>query len=158
MAANHLDKTAYCGLFCGDCAFGLGTVPDLARDLRKELRKIKFDRIADSIPFPEFKKYADCYEVLGAMVKLRCGGCRGGFRSKYCNIAQCSLKKGYAGCWECADFEGCKELVFLEAAHGEAHKKNLRKIAKVGVDEWAEGEPLWYSPPAKRTKPGSSKK
>ena len=45
MAANHLDKTAYCGLFCGQCAFGLGTVPDLARDLRKELRKIKFDKI-----------------------------------------------------------------------------------------------------------------
>jgi hypothetical protein len=153
MATKHLKGTSYCGLYCADCPFQ-DTIPDLARDLRKELRKYKFEKAAEVIPFPEFKKYDDCYEVLGAMVKLRCGGCRGGFRSKYCNIAKCAVKKGFG---ECADFDGCKELVFLEAAHGDAHKKNLRKIARVGVDEWAEGEPLWYSPPAKPARPGASK-
>lgn len=119
MATKHLKGTSYCGLYCADCPFQ-GTIPDLARDLRKELRKYKFEKAAEVIPFPEFKKYDDCYEVLGAMVKLRCGGCRGGFRSKYCNIAQCSTKKGFEGCWECSEVEGCKELEFLEASH---HRK-----------------------------------
>lgn len=157
MATKHLKGTSYCGLYCADCPFQ-GTIPDLARDLRKELRKYKFEKAAEVIPFPEFKKYDDCYEVLGAMVKLRCGGCRGGFRSKYCNIAQCSTKKGFEGCWECSEVEGCKELEFLEATHGDANKKNLKKITKVGVYEWADGEPIWYSTPAKRARPGASKK
>lgn len=33
---DHATLTSYCGLYCGDCVFGMGTVPDLARDLRKD--------------------------------------------------------------------------------------------------------------------------
>jgi hypothetical protein len=157
MATKHLKETSYCGLYCADCPFQ-GTIPDLARDLRKELRKYKFEKAAEVIPFPEFKKYDDCYEVLGAMVKLRCGGCRGGFRSKYCNIAKCATEKGFEGCWECSKVEGCKEFEFLEATHGDANTKNLKNIAKTGVDEWADGSRLWYSAPAKSSKPPASKK
>jgi hypothetical protein len=150
MSDEHLKKTAYCGLYCGDCAFGRGTIPDLARDLRKELRDNRFDKVADAIPFPEFKKYGDCYEVLGAMVKLRCKGCRGGSRSRFCNIAQCAVKKGLEGCWECGDFSDCGKLDFLVPVHGDAHIKNLRAIRKVGVEEWAEGKRAWYSPARKK--------
>jgi hypothetical protein len=35
MAEDQLKKTAHCGLYCGDCSFDKGTIPDLARDLRK---------------------------------------------------------------------------------------------------------------------------
>jgi len=157
MSTKRLLGTSYCGLYCADCPFQ-GTIPDLARDLRKELRKYKFEKAAEVIPFPEFEKYDDCYEVLGAMVKLRCGGCRGGFRSKYCNIAKCAMEKGVEGCWECSEVEGCKEFEFLEATHGDANKKNLKKITRVGVDEWIEGARLWYSAPAKSSKPPASKK
>jgi len=146
MAERHLKQTAYCGLYCGDCSFGKGVIPDLARDLRKELRAARFDRIAESIPFREFEQYPECYEVLGAMVKLRCGGCRGGSRSKFCDIAKCAIKNEYEGCWECADFPTCRKLTFLENVHGDAHLKNLRKIKKVGVDAWAEGNRPWYTP------------
>ncbi len=146
MGENHLAKTAYCGLYCGDCSFGLGTIPNMARDLRKALRDARFDRIAEVIPFPEFKKYDDCYEVLGAMVKLRCKGCRGGFRSSFCDIAKCAQKNGYEGCWKCGDFAVCGKLESLETVHGDAHLKNLRAIKKSGVDAWAEsGRRRWYS-------------
>lgn len=145
-----MSRTSYCGLYCGDCAFGTGRIPDLARDLRKELRANRFDKVAEVIPFPEFKKYSDCYEVLGAMVKLRCKGCRGGSRSKFCNIAGCAMKKGLDGCWECADFESCQKLVFLEPVHGDGHLKNLKAIRKSGVDAWAEGKRHWYSAPRKK--------
>ncbi len=143
---SELEKTAFCGLYCGDCPFGQGTIPDLARDLRKELRACRFDKIAADIPFKEFQDYGKCYEVLGAMVKLRCGGCRTGSRSKFCKVAECARRKNLSGCWECGDFSGCKKLQFLEPVHGDAHLKNLRKIAAVGVDGWAAGKRLWYSP------------
>jgi hypothetical protein len=145
MCQEILDKTAYCGLYCGDCAFGTGAIPDLARDLRKALREAHFDKAAEVIPFKEFKQYPQCYEVLGAMVKLRCGGCRTSGRSKFCKIAQCARKKEVQGCWECAGFEDCKKLDFLATTHGDAHLKNLRKIRKAGLEEWAAGKRLWYS-------------
>ena len=150
MSDEQLETTAYCGLYCGDCKFGTGVIPDLARDLRKELREARFAEVAGSIPFPEFKKYDDCYEVLGTMVKLRCKGCRGGSRSKFCNIAKCVQKKEYEGCWECADIESCKKLEFLVPVHGDAHIRNLKQIKKSGVDEWAAGTRLWYNAPRKK--------
>jgi len=69
----------YCGLYCGD-GFGYkGKIADLARDIRKELRQEKFDIIVKGIPFKAFKNYKECYEVLGALVRLRCKNtCRGG--------------------------------------------------------------------------------
>jgi len=91
------------------------------------------------------------------MVKLRCGGCRGGFRSKYCNIAKCATEKGFEGCWECSKVEGCKEFEFLEGDARRCNTKNLKNISETGVDEWADG-PALVSAPAKSSKPPCLKK
>jgi Protein of unknown function (DUF3795) len=145
MGVDHAKATAYCGLYCGDCAFGQGTIPDLARDLRRELRAQRFEKVSEVIPFMEADKYKDAYELLGTLVKMRCKGCKTGSRSQFCHIAQCAVKKDYQGCWECGDFASCDKLHFLVPVHGDAHLKNLRKIKKVGLEEWVEGGPLWYS-------------
>ncbi len=150
MGVDHAGMTAYCGLYCGDCAFGQGTIPDLARDLRKELRAQRFEKVAEVIPFMEADKYKDAYELLGILVKMRCKGCKTGSRSKFCHIAQCAVKNGLQGCWECGEFSSCTKLDFLVPVHGDAHLKNLRKIKKVGVEEWVEGGPLWYTPIKKK--------
>lgn len=134
---------SYCGLYCGSCFQYIGSVADMARDIRKELRKNKFDKVAEAIPFKEFDNYPECYQCLGAMVKLRCKGCRGGFRSKFCKIAKCSQKKKYQGCWECNEFETCKEFEFLKPIHKEANIKNLRKIRKQGVESFLKGKKHW---------------
>lgn len=123
----------YCGLYCGTCFGHKGDVPDLARDLRKLLRKYKFDKIAKAIPFKEFKEYEKGYQLLSGLVRLRCKGCRGGMRSKFCEIAKCCLKKEHEGCWKCSEFEKCKKLKFLEIVHKDAHIKNLKQIKKFGV-------------------------
>ncbi|MBG7616784.1 MAG: hypothetical protein IZT57_00225 [Chloroflexi bacterium] len=57
---DGIELVAYCGLYCGDCPNHQGKVVDLARDLRKELRRVKFDRMAQAIPFKEFKTYPQC--------------------------------------------------------------------------------------------------
>ena len=138
------DLVAYCGLYCGDCFGYKGKIADLARDLRKELRQAKFDRAAEGIPFKEFKHYKECYEVLGAMVRLRCkNACRGGGGNPFCKIRKCCQKKGIEGCWECEEFETCKKLDFLKLIHGDAHIKNLRKIKKQGIVKFLEGKKYW---------------
>jgi hypothetical protein len=141
---------AYCGLYCGDCHGFTGKIPDFARDLRKELRDIHYDKFASFIStFPfgkDFKNYDECYKVLGAMVKFRCKkGCRDGGGSPFCKIRKCSLKKDFDGCWECSDFLDCKELIFLENVHGDAHIKNLKNIKKKSKKDFVNGKTLWYS-------------
>jgi len=140
------DLIAYCGLYCGDCFGYKGKVADLARDLRKELRQAKFEEDVKGIPFKEFQHYNECYEVLGAMVRLRCKRAyRGGGGNPFCKIRKCYQTKGVEGCWECGDFETCGKLDFLKVNHGDAHIKNLRKIKKQGIDEFLKGKKCWYS-------------
>jgi hypothetical protein len=146
---DETDLIAYCGLYCGQCHGYTGIIPDLARDLRKELRTMKYDRFASFISnFPfgkEFENYDECYKVLGAMVKFRCRkGCRNGGGSPFCKIRKCVEKKEIDGCWECDDFLTCKKLEFLESVHGDAHLKNIKKIKKKGKQTFMEDNPLWY--------------
>jgi hypothetical protein len=140
LTENGENQIAYCGLYCGDCFSYKGRIPDLAKDLRKELRQEKFDRVAEGIPFKEFKHYKECYEVLGALLRLRCkNGCRGGGGNPFCSIRQCCQKKAIPGCWECDEFETCAKLNFLKATQGDAHIKNLRKLKKEGTASFLQG-------------------
>jgi len=141
---------AYCGLYCGDCIGYRQKAADLARDLRKELRKTKFEKTAEYLStmsfFAVYKNYKQCYEVLGALVKMRCKkGCKGDGGPPFCKIRKCCQKKGFEGCWECDEFETCKKLDFLKPNHGDAHIKNLRIIKRKGTDEFIKGKKYWYS-------------
>ena len=140
---------AYCGLNCADCHGHSGIIPDMARDLRKELRSIRYDKFASFISTysfgKDFESYDECYKVLGAMVKFRCRkGCRNGGGSPFCKIRICVEKKGFDGCWECNEFKECKKLEFLEPVHGDAHIKNINKIKTIGKNEFLKGKTLWY--------------
>jgi hypothetical protein len=135
----------YCGLYCGDCVNHKGEVADLARDLRKKLQEEHFDRVAAGLAgyFKDFNDYGKFDNILGALVELRCKeGCRNS-RGPYCPAGKCSIKKGYKGCWECGEFDGCKKLQFLEPIHGDSHLKNLRAIREKGVQEFIRGERHW---------------
>lgn len=141
---ENKNLVAYCGLYCGDCFSYQGKIADLARDLRKELRGAKFDRIVEGLPFKEFQNYQVCYEVLGAMVRLRCkNACRDGGGNPFCKIRKCCQKNEYEGCWECEEFADCKKLDFLRTGHVDAHLKNLRKIKKQGIDDFLSGKRYW---------------
>lgn len=152
MSGNEEDVNliGYCGLYCGDCHAYTGKIPDLAQDLRRQLRESKYDKFAEFISTysfgKDFKHYDECYKVLGAMVKFRCEkGCRAGGGSRLCKIRQCCQKKDIEGCWECPEFEECNELGFLNPVHGDAHIKNLKAIKKKGKEGFVKGKKLWYS-------------
>ena len=148
MADQDEKMIAYCGLCCQDCHGFQQKIPDLARDLRKELRSSKYQKFADFLsttPFGKgFKNYKECYEVLGNMVKFRCHkGCRDGSGNPFCKIRKCCKKKGYDGCWECDEFEKCEKLGFLEPVHDNGHIKNLNMIKKKGKSEFLKGKRCW---------------
>ena len=120
-----------------------GEIADLARDLRKKLRENKFDKVAGGISkyFKEFNEYDTCYNVLGAMVKQRCGkACRNGGGPPMCKVKTCCNKKGINGCWECGEFETCNKLDFLKPIHEDACIKNLKMLKKDGLEAFVDGK------------------
>jgi hypothetical protein len=146
----NLDNIAFCGLYCAECPNHIGVIADLARDLRKELRAYRFDKTAELLSsisfFKTFEKYAECYEVLGAMVKMRCRrSCRDGGGNPSCKISACARKKQLEGCWQCDDFETWKKMTFLETNHGKAHIKNLEIIRRKGPEGFLDGKKYWYA-------------
>jgi len=148
MLKNPDNLIAYCGLYCGECFGHEGKIADLARDLRKELRKANFDKFAKFISQYNFAKgykhYPECYEVLGLMVKFRCNRtCKDGGGPPFCKMRKCCQKKEIIGCWECTDFETCEKLDFLKPVHGDAHLKNLRILNKKGIAEFLKGKKYW---------------
>jgi len=152
---NKTEMIAYCGLYCGECPNHTGKIADLARDLRKELRSVRFDKTAESLSelsfFNMFKDYDTCYAVLGGMVRLRCNhGCRGGGGNPFCKIRKCCQKKGIEGCWLCDEFTTCEKLEELRANHGVAHIKNLRSIKRKGIDGFLDGKKYWYVKPKEK--------
>ncbi len=142
------DGIAYCGLYCEECFAHAGGIADLARDLRAQLRKAKFDRIARSLSaepyFKVFSGYPASYELLGALVKLRCKSmCKGGGGPPWCKIRTCGQGKGLAGCWECGEFETCDKLQTLAAGHSDAHIRNLKKLRRSGVEAFLSESKHW---------------
>ena len=139
---------AYCGLCCLDCHGYQQKIPDMARDLRKELRSAKYKKFADFMGESnfgkDFREYDECYKVLGAMVKFRCHkGCRSGGGNPFCKIRKCCQRKGLDGCWECDDMGDCTKLEDLEPVHDDGHLKNLRRIGKKGKKEFLKGKRDW---------------
>jgi hypothetical protein len=138
----------YCGLCCLDCHGHSGKIPDLARELRKELRKAHYEKFAETIsgyPFASaFKNYRECYELLGMMMKFRCkAGCRGGGGPPFCKVRKCCESREIAGCWECNRFEVCDTLDFLSGTHGDAHRKNLEILKRKGIEGFMLGKRNW---------------
>jgi hypothetical protein len=140
--AKKTELIGYCGLYCGTCPSYTQVAAGLARDLRKELRRNKFEKYAGFIAkipgFAAFKNYKKGYELLGAIMKIRCKHkfCRPGGWGAGCKIRKCAKQKGLAGCWECDKFENCGHLKILEQSGGPMYLKNLRKIRRVGTKEF----------------------
>ena len=89
------DLIAYCGLYCGTCAAHTQVVANLAKDLMAQLKKDKFDKVADYLAkmpmFKAFKYYEKGNELLEAMTKMRCGkGCKAGGGWSGCQIRNCA--------------------------------------------------------------------
>ncbi|MFC2016281.1 DUF3795 domain-containing protein [Chloroflexota bacterium] len=146
------ELTAYCGLYCGDCIRYRSRAADLARDLLSELQDTEFDKYAEAKRLSrdkaeELEHYQECCEVLTAMVRLQCNeSCRvaSGCPTFSCKIVECCQKKGFEGCWQCGEFENCREFESLRPFHGDVPIMNLEKIGELGLDNWVEYRQKFY--------------
>jgi hypothetical protein len=119
--------TAVCGLFCSACAAYIGTHEDPAR----------LERLGAS-----FGVSAE---------DMLCDGCRTERRLFYCRdcfMDRCAAERGYSSCGECPDCP-CPELeAFIEERpHRADIRRDLARVAEIGVDAWASETVGRYSCP-----------
>ena len=118
---NVKNQLAYCGLWCGSCLVGNGTVSDLARDCRKAITDYG---VADWGPKNvDYPKLLEGLSVLGSMEP--CVGCLRGGGKDDCQVRACAKKRDVMECAECGSQKTCENSAFI---------KHMRKGgAKVGM-------------------------
>lgn len=132
MKEQDRNLVAYCGLNCAECFGYKMTVSEAAKSLRRELRAAKLKDAWTEIPF--LGDYAAFKKSLDGLAMLRCPhACRGGGGNPWCKIRKCCQKKGFTGCWECADWSDCNKL-------RPEYIKNLKKIKRVGLEGFIKGK------------------
>ncbi|MFC2034220.1 DUF3795 domain-containing protein [Chloroflexota bacterium] len=95
----------------------------------------------------ELKYYQECCKVLTTIAELQCSeSCRvaGGCPTFSCKIIECCQNRGFEGCWQCSEFESCRNFESLNPFHGKAQIVNLRKIKEFGLDRWIEHRGKFY--------------
>jgi hypothetical protein len=144
--ARKTELIGCCGLYCHDCPSYTQTVANLAKELRKQLRRDKFDQYAETMAgmpnLKAFGNYKQGIELLEAMATIRCQGCRAGGWDRQCQIRKCAREKGFRGCWRCDIFESCEKLKVLGESGETPHLQNLRKIQRVGPTEFVKSKSL----------------
>lgn len=147
---NDSLDVAYCGLYCGDCVIRKGRLAALAQELRRQMKKPEFVKLAAGLPeikpqlFKGLTETERCLQVLDSMTHLDCERvCHSDGGGQACAIRRCCQRNGYAGCWDCDEFERCEILVSIDPVHKDAHRKNIRMIRQKGIDGFLTGPKYW---------------
>ena len=124
-----------CGIYCGACPFYRSDLPDIAKKLKENVRKERFDKFAVSFGwignYKEFKKWVNF------LARAKCGGCQVGGGNPFCPIRKCCRRIDIRSCAECDRFPCDKKyFVWLSERYRKWNIKNIRKIKEIGYENW----------------------
>ena len=107
---NVKDQIGFCGLWCGSCIVGNGTLHKLTEEYKKLISAYGLRQWApDDFNFDEFVKGLDSIQKLPL-----CSGCLKGGGRNPCEIRTCASNKGLRDCTSCKEFGRCANAEILE--------------------------------------------
>jgi hypothetical protein len=121
------DQVAPCGLRCGECNLGNGSVAETAINLKKYIQTYGLPSWAHELPGGvniDFKLLDQNLIWLASF--LKCPGCIRGGGNPDCPIRLCSKEKGLSSCAQCDDLKACSKFNWL----GEKCEMLKSKLAK----------------------------
>ena len=118
---NVRDQVGVCGIWCGSCVVGNGTLRELTRKYRELITVYSLDEWGP--------KDVDYKELLNGLESIEnaplCSGClRGGGREN-CEMRSCAGHKRIRGCYTCRDIAMCKHSEPLNHMRSGAIKAGL---------------------------------
>ena len=119
------DQVAPCGIRCGECDLGNGSVAETAINLMKYIQRYDLPSWAHELPGGKDIDFRQLDQNLIWVGKsLRCPGCLEGGGSPDCPIRICSKEKSLFSCAQCIDLKACTNFNWL-GEKGETLKNKL---------------------------------
>ena len=101
---NVKNQIGFCGIWCGSCVVGNGTLRELTKRYEEIVRKYGLAEWAPKdLSFKEFTK-----GLVSVQAIPPCSGCHKGGGRDDCEMRTCALGKGVADCSECDQPELCE--------------------------------------------------
>ena len=118
---NVQDQIGGCGIWCGSCAVGNGSLRELTSRYRGLLDAHGVGHWA-----PEEMDYQAFADGLGTIYDIAsCPGCRQGGGRDDCPLRVCSVERNVADCSECSDIGNCAHDELLQSMRSGARKAGL---------------------------------
>jgi len=103
-----------CGIACGGCELGNGTVAAKALDLKNSIEMYGIREWAPMVPGGSEIDFDQLFKNLEWVnTYSRCLGCEEGGGPPDCTIRKCANDKGYDLCSKCSELEECKKFEWL---------------------------------------------
>ena len=133
---NVKDQIGYCGIRCGSCVVGNGTLRELTKRYKELINAYDLkDWAPKDFDFGEFYKGLESIQSMSL-----CPGCLKGGGRDDCEIRACAKEKGLEDCTLCKQFGRCK-IELLEYMRSGARKaglfvKNQDEDRREAVQRW----------------------
>ena len=129
------DQVAPCGITCGTCDLGNGTVAETAKRTIELINNIGIKEWAPATPGGAELDWDATEKTLGWMTKYAyCAGCEKGGGPPDCAIRTCAKEKGYGLCNECDELAGCNKFDWL-GDYSKVLKGNLEGYRGMSKEE-----------------------
>jgi hypothetical protein len=134
---NVKNQIGYCGLWCGSCIVGNGTLKELTQ---------RYERLITGYGVDEWgAKGFDSKEFMKGLASIQnipvCRGCLKGGGNEECRIRPCAVRKKMSDCCECGQAKTCENSAAVERVRSGALAVGmLIKTSKGGrkqlMEEW----------------------
>ena len=136
---NVKNQIGYCGIYCGSCVVGNGTLKELTKRYEEIIQKYGLKEWAlKDCDFQEFSKGLASIQAMPL-----CQGCLKGGGRDNCEMRICASNKKTNDCSECDQPEACRNREILQHMHNGARDAGLFvKTEKVDrerlIEKWTE--------------------
>ncbi len=128
-------QVAPCGITCGTCDLGNGTVARTAKKTKELINSIGIKDWAPAVPGGVELNWDATEKTLEWITKYAyCAGCEKGGGPPDCAIRMCANEKGYELCNECEDLTDCNKFDWL-GAHSKVLKGTLEGYRGMSKEE-----------------------
>ena len=118
---NVKKQIGYCGIWCGSCVVGNGTLRELTKKYETIIKNYDLEGWAPK-DF-DFKEFAKGLTSIQAMAL--CPGCLKGGGRDNCEMKACASNKGLSDCSQCDQPEACKNHETLQKMRTGARNAGL---------------------------------
>jgi hypothetical protein len=135
---NVKDQVGFCGIWCGSCVVGNGTLRQLSEKYGHLVKAHSLDEWG-----PADVNWDEFFRSLGSIAAVSvCPGCRKGGGRDNCEMRACATSKKLEECLACAEQHTCKHAGTLDhmrtgAAQAGIFVKSDGTDKRILIDRWA---------------------